>query len=147
MPESGASSSSAVKKNAPPPKKERNHPYMSVEIAQALYDQNASMGLRDVHLPGGWHLNTRRVSVPLVPRRGWKRRDKIRHQRAILPPDLCEDPTFAMDSEWWDRSAYKPYLRRRSGLLGDKEYVGAVATGGRGGGDTDGGIPAPGPVG
>jgi hypothetical protein len=70
MPESGASSSSAVKKNAPPPKKERNHPYMSVEIAQALYDQNASMGLRDVHLPGGWHLNTRRVSVPLVPRRG-----------------------------------------------------------------------------
>jgi hypothetical protein len=43
---------------------------MSVEIAQALYDQNVSVGLRDVHLPGGFHLNTRRVPVPLVPRRG-----------------------------------------------------------------------------
>jgi hypothetical protein len=27
-----------------------------------------------------------------------------------------------MDSEWWDHPAYKPCLRRRSGLLGDAEY-------------------------
>jgi hypothetical protein len=60
----------AAKKKAPPPKKERNMPYMSMEITQALYKQNASMGMRDVHLPGGWHLNARRVLVPLVPRRG-----------------------------------------------------------------------------
>jgi hypothetical protein len=38
-----------------------------------LYDQNASVGLRDVHLPGGWHLNARRVPVPPVPRRGQER--------------------------------------------------------------------------
>jgi hypothetical protein len=49
----GASSSAAAKKKAPPPKKERNRPYMSVEIAQALYDQNAPVGLCDFHLPGG----------------------------------------------------------------------------------------------
>jgi hypothetical protein len=34
---------------------------MSAEIAQALYDQNSLVGLRDVHLPKGWHLNARRV--------------------------------------------------------------------------------------
>jgi hypothetical protein len=44
----------------PSPKKERNFPYTSVEIAQAL----ASVGLRDVHLPDGKHLNARRVLVP-----------------------------------------------------------------------------------
>jgi hypothetical protein len=27
-----------------------------------------------------------------------------------------------MDSEWWDRPAYEPCLRHRSGLLGDVEY-------------------------
>jgi hypothetical protein len=27
-----------------------------------------------------------------------------------------------MDSEWWDRPAYEPCLRRRSGLLDDDEY-------------------------
>jgi hypothetical protein len=27
-----------------------------------------------------------------------------------------------MDSEWWDRLAYEPCPRRRSGLLGDAEY-------------------------
>jgi hypothetical protein len=43
---------------------------MSVEIAHALYNQNALVGLRDVHLPGGWHLNARRVPVPPVPHRG-----------------------------------------------------------------------------
>jgi hypothetical protein len=63
-------SSSKAKKKVLPPKKERNRPYMNVEIARALYDQNASMGLCDVYLPGGWHLNVRRVSVPSVLRRG-----------------------------------------------------------------------------
>jgi hypothetical protein len=115
---------------------------MSVEIAQALYDQNSSVGLRDVHLPGGWHLNARRVSVPPVPRRGRARRDEIWHRRAILPPDLWDDPAFDMDSEWWGRPAYEPCPRRRSGLLGDAEYdydtdpypaaaLGVAAAGGR----------------
>jgi hypothetical protein len=71
---------------------------MSVEIAQALYDQNTSVGLRDVHLPGGWHLNTRRVPVPPVPRRGQERRAEIRRRRAILPLDLREDPALDIDS-------------------------------------------------
>jgi hypothetical protein len=62
------------------------------------------------------------VPVPPVPRRGRQRRDEIWHRRAILPPDLRDDPAFDMDSEWWDRLAYEPCLRRRSGLLGDAEY-------------------------
>jgi hypothetical protein len=62
-------SSSKTKAKAPPPKKECNRPYFSVEIVQALYDQNESVGLRNIHIPGGWHLNARRVSVPPVPPR------------------------------------------------------------------------------
>jgi hypothetical protein len=120
--DASASSSSAAKKKAPPPKKERNRPYMNVEIAQALHEQNASVGLHDVHLPGGWYLNARRMPVPSVPRRGQERWDKIQRRRAILPPNLREDPVFAMDSEWWDCPAYEPCLRRRSGLLGNAEY-------------------------
>jgi hypothetical protein len=73
-------------------KKERNRPYFSMEIVQALYDQNDSVGLRDVHLSDGWRLNTRRVSVPPVPLRGQARRDEIRHRRAILPSNLHKDP-------------------------------------------------------
>jgi hypothetical protein len=57
-----------AKAKVPPPMKERNRPYFSVEIVQALYNQNESVGLRDIHIPGGWHLNARRVSVPPVPR-------------------------------------------------------------------------------
>jgi hypothetical protein len=97
--EASASLSLSAKKKAPPPKKDRNRPYLFVVIAQAMYDQNMSMGLRDVHLPGGSHLNARRVSVPPMLRRGQARRDEIRRRRAILPPDLHEDPAFAMDSE------------------------------------------------
>jgi hypothetical protein len=48
-----ASSILATKKKVSPPKKERNQPYFSVEIVQALYNQNASVDLRDVHLPDG----------------------------------------------------------------------------------------------
>jgi hypothetical protein len=113
--DAGASSSSTSKKKGSPLKKEQNRSYMNVEIVQALYDQNASVGLRDIHLPGGWHLNAKRVPVLPVPRRGQER-------RAIVPPDLREDPAFAMDSEWWDRPAYEPCPRRRSGLLSNAEY-------------------------
>jgi hypothetical protein len=49
-------SSSTTKKKPPPPKKGQNQPYMSMEIAQGLYDQNASVGLHNVHLLGGWNL-------------------------------------------------------------------------------------------
>jgi hypothetical protein len=41
---------------------------------------------------------------------------------AILLLDLRDDPAFDMDSEWWDRPAYEPCPRCRSGLLGDVEY-------------------------
>jgi hypothetical protein len=63
--------------------------------------------------------------MPSVPRRGQERRDEIRRRRAILPPDLREDPTITMDSAWWDHPAYDPCLRRRLGLLGDTEYYAA----------------------
>jgi hypothetical protein len=115
-----ASSSWAKKKS--PSKKMRKRPYLNVDLAQALFDQKKSVGVRDVHLPGGWLLNTRRVSIPPMLRRGRERHDEIRRRQAILPQDLQEDPTFVMDSEWWDRPAYEPCMRHHSGLLGDEEY-------------------------
>jgi hypothetical protein len=33
------------------PKKQCNRPYMNVELARALYEQNRLMGLRNIHLP------------------------------------------------------------------------------------------------
>jgi hypothetical protein len=59
-------SSSVAKKKAPLPKKERNRPYMSVEITHALYDQNTSVGCATSIFP----MAGRRVPVPPVPRRG-----------------------------------------------------------------------------
>jgi hypothetical protein len=67
-PDIGASSLAAKKKLLP--KKERKRSYMIVAMAQALFDQNHYVGVHDVHLPGGWHLNVKRMSFPLVPRRG-----------------------------------------------------------------------------
>jgi hypothetical protein len=46
------------------------------------------MGLRDIHLPGGWHLNIGRVPVPPEPGYGRERHDEILQCRAILPQDL-----------------------------------------------------------
>jgi hypothetical protein len=78
--------------------------------------------MRDVHLPGSWHLNARRIPIPPVPRRGQAWRDEIWRRWAILSTDLCEDLAFTMDSEWWDRPANEPYPRHRFGLLSDAQY-------------------------
>jgi hypothetical protein len=67
-PDARASSSAVNKKS--PPKKDITRPYMNVAMAHALFEQNAFVGLCDIHLPSDWHLNARRVSVPPVPRRG-----------------------------------------------------------------------------
>jgi hypothetical protein len=91
---------------------------MNFEVAQALFDQNQSVGVHNVYLPGGWLLNTRRVPVPPVLCRGRERRDEICRCLAILLQDLA----FAMDSKWWDMRTYELCQRRRSGLLGDEEY-------------------------
>jgi hypothetical protein len=60
----GASSSSVAKKKAPLLKKDESALHEREDRA-GLYDQNASVGLRDIHIPSGWHLNDKRVSVPL----------------------------------------------------------------------------------
>jgi hypothetical protein len=72
-------------KKKPPSKKTHKLPYLNVDLAHALFDQNKSVGIHDVHLPSGWLLNARRVLVPLVPRLGRERRNEIRLRRAILP--------------------------------------------------------------
>jgi hypothetical protein len=63
-------------------------PYLNVVLAKAMYRQNRSVGVRNIHLPSGWLLNTRRVSVPPVSRHGREQREEIRCRRAILSQDL-----------------------------------------------------------
>jgi hypothetical protein len=47
----------------------------SVDYVWLLYKNNTSAGWHDVHLPGGWHLNARRMPVPREAR---ARGDEIR---------------------------------------------------------------------
>jgi hypothetical protein len=91
-------------------KKQRDRPYMNVEMDMALHHQNMSVGWRDIHLPGGWLLKARRVSILHAACR--ERRDGIRCHRAILPPDLQRDPTFGLDSLMRETLALEPSLLR-----------------------------------
>jgi hypothetical protein len=76
---------------------------------------------RDVHLPGGgWRLSYRRVHVQPVPRRKPERSAEIRRRRAYLPPDLCDDPAFAVSSYHWHTwRRTEEVLRSNAGFLGD----------------------------
>nr|XP_051211107.1 uncharacterized protein LOC127328553 [Lolium perenne] len=73
-----------------------------------------------VQLPGGWRLSCRRVPIPA---REPDRTAEIRRRRRYLPPDLCDDPAYAIDSGSW-----RTYLstetdkRRRAGFMGDRDF-------------------------
>jgi hypothetical protein len=45
-------SSSRTKYKSPPPKKQRDMPYLNIAMARAMYRDNASVEMCDVHLPG-----------------------------------------------------------------------------------------------
>ena len=53
--------------------------------------------------PYGWHLGPQRVPVPAVPRGGRARTDEILRRRSFLPPELVNDPAYAIQSPLWDR--------------------------------------------
>jgi hypothetical protein len=63
-----------------------------------MFDEGCSVHWRDVNPPAGWLLNSRRVPVLPVPCEGCEWCDEINRCRFILPPDLCEDLAFAIDS-------------------------------------------------
>jgi hypothetical protein len=113
---------SRKKMKLPPPDKTRDRPYLNVPMARAIYRDNVSVGVHDIHLPGGCLLNVRRVLVPPMSCQGRETHDEIRRRQATIPHDLQEDPTFSMDSIWWNRPAYKPCPRFRSCRFGDDEY-------------------------
>jgi hypothetical protein len=75
----------------------------------------------DVNLPAGWLLNSRRVPMPPVPREGRGRHDEVCRLRLILPSDLRDDPTFAIDSYNWHSFALWEFDPRHQG-----GYLGAV---------------------
>jgi hypothetical protein len=53
---------------------------------------------------------------PSVPREGRERRDEVRRRRAILSPDLREDPAYALNSyNWISFGTWEFDARRRAG--------------------------------
>ena len=70
---------------------------VSTEVAQIYWETGQPLPWGDAHLPGGWHLNGRRVPVPRVPRSGRTRTEEILRRRALLPPDLLHDPAYAVN--------------------------------------------------
>jgi hypothetical protein len=69
-----------------------------------------------------WHLNSRRVQVPPVPRDGLECVREIRRRYALLPMHLRRDPVFDIASLNWDTfSWWELRLDRCAGYLGDAD--------------------------
>jgi hypothetical protein len=63
-----------------------DRPYLIIPMARVIYYDNVTVGVCDVHLPDGWLLNMRMVTMP---RHGRECHDEIRrHRQAILPRDM-----------------------------------------------------------
>jgi hypothetical protein len=93
-----------------------------VTHCQALYRCGQSVDWPDCSLLGRWHLNSRRVPIPPVPRFGLDRVTKIRRRRALMSARLRADPAFGYDSQWWDN--FGPRERdpvRRAAFLGEAD--------------------------
>ena len=119
-------------------KKPRRKRYVWVEFARRLWEENRPVPWPDVNLPGGgWYLNSRRVPVPPVPEQIRERREEVRRRRTVLPPDLRDDPAFAVTSyNWIAFGTWEFDPRRRAGYLGDEAFFDTSAT------DDDGWISA-----
>ena len=51
--------------------------------------------------------------MPRVPRSGGACTEEILRRRALLPPDLVDDPTYAVNSHLWDRWLEMEHDHRR----------------------------------
>jgi hypothetical protein len=59
-----------------------------------------------------------------VPREGQEHHDEVRRHRAILPPDLREDPVYVLNSYNWISFGAREFdSRRQAGYLGDVDYI------------------------
>lgn len=63
------------------------------------------------------------VSILPVPRFGPEQIEEIRRRRAVLPPDLGDDPAYAINSPRWDDYCrYETEKGRKAGFLADRDY-------------------------
>jgi hypothetical protein len=99
--------------------------YAHIEFARSGWEENRTVPWPDASLPvGSWYLNSRRVPVSPVPREGRERHDEVRRHRAILPPDLREDPVYVLNSYNWISFGAREFdSRRQAGYLGDVDYI------------------------
>jgi hypothetical protein len=104
-----------------------------------MYDEiNRPTPWRDVSLPGGWYLNSWCMPVSPLPHEGHKRLDKIPRGRFSLPPDLRDDPAYAINTYNWITSGasdFNPHLR--AGYLGDVNFFDRKGGKGRDDGEED----------
>jgi hypothetical protein len=76
----------------------RDRVYVRVRQARRLYTRGQPAPWTDVNLLARWHLNSRRLPVPMVLREGPERVREICRRRALLPMHLRRDPDFAIMS-------------------------------------------------
>jgi hypothetical protein len=76
--------------------------YIIVDVARLSYETSTSAGWFDVNISPVWNLNVRRVLVPQMSRDGLERHREIRLGRALLPPNMLQDHTNAMNFPIWD---------------------------------------------
>jgi hypothetical protein len=91
-----------------------------VKLTRQLFADREPVPWPDVNLLVRWHLNSRRVPVPPVPRDGPERRREIRRWWALLPMHLRRDPAFDIESLNWDTfSQWEVRPDRLAGYLSD----------------------------
>ncbi|XP_044377392.1 uncharacterized protein [Triticum aestivum] len=105
---------------APPAVGHRDMPYIHVDVCRRYWETATPLPWGDVHLPNNWHLSADREPIPPVPVGGCGRCVEVNRRRARLPPDLLEDPRYAIDSPMWDTWPRDKHDQRRQSFFADR---------------------------
>ncbi|KAK1631985.1 hypothetical protein QYE76_006300 [Lolium multiflorum] len=102
-------------------KKARVGRYVRVDLARQLWEKTGRYHGRTRTCRGGLTPNSRACRSPPVPR-GQSGGTRCA-RRAILPPDLREDPAYALNSyNWISFGTWELDAQRCAAYLGDVDY-------------------------
>lgn len=105
--------------------------YVKVEVCRRYWDTSTPMAWTNAHLPTNWHMSPDQVPVPAIPATGRARLLEINRRRASLPPDLVDDPRYAVTSSFWDTWFWDEHDVRRQTFFASRASPAPPALGHR----------------